>query len=73
MALIFRGLSECAVCGKIIERDDDVAGLPHFATGPDDPHWRFTDAPFHLGCYLNMPEREAIEARLNSPHFANPS
>ncbi|HEX4519554.1 MAG TPA: hypothetical protein VH063_08255 [Gaiellaceae bacterium] len=68
MALILRGKSKCAVCGQTIQADDEATGLPHFADGPADVHWRFSDAPFHLSCYLNLPEQAEIEARVAGLH-----
>ena len=65
MALILRGKSKCAACGAIIKAEDEAIGLPHFASGPDDVHWRFTDAPFHLSCYVNLPERADVEVRVD--------
>jgi hypothetical protein len=65
MALILPGKSTCAACGETIQTGEEATGLPHFATGPEDIHWRFSDAPFHLACYVELPERAAIEARVD--------
>jgi hypothetical protein len=64
VALIILGSTECAACGHVLVDDDEVVGLPHFATGSSDPHRRYTDAGFHLKCWQELPEREAIEARI---------
>lgn len=39
-------------------------GFPSFASGPNDPHWRYSGAVFHRACYARLPEREAIEGRI---------
>ena len=44
MALIIRGSTRCAVCGEVLAEADQIVGLPHFATGQDDPHWHYSDA-----------------------------
>jgi hypothetical protein len=64
MALIIRGSTKCAVCGRVLAEGDDVTGLPHFSTGPSDPHWRYSDAGFHVQCWERLPERDAIESRI---------
>jgi hypothetical protein len=60
---IWLGETKCAACGEVIE-DPGVAGFPRFATGPDDPHWRYSDAGFHRERYAKLPERKAIEDRI---------
>jgi hypothetical protein len=64
VALILPGLTECVVCNEVLNEGDDIVGLPPFATGPADPHWRFTDSGLHRGCWDDLPEREAVQERL---------
>jgi hypothetical protein len=56
MALVVRGVSTCAICGRLA---DD---LPYLATSgvffpPGDPLFPFCDAPLHWDCYEHWPER----------------
>jgi hypothetical protein len=64
MALIFRGKTTCVVCGEVLAEGDEIVGLPHFATAPDDRHWRYSDAGFHRDCLASLPDRPEIERRL---------
>jgi hypothetical protein len=43
MALIIRGSTKCAVCGRVLTEADEVVGLPHFASESSEPHLRYTD------------------------------
>ncbi|MDQ2911345.1 MAG: hypothetical protein M3R39_10100 [Actinomycetota bacterium] len=60
MALVTRGSTPCAICGQILLEGDEVVGLPHFAADASDPHWRYSDAAFHVACWTDLPERQAI-------------
>jgi hypothetical protein len=64
MALIIRGSTKCVVCGKVLTEEDEVAGLPPFATDSSDPLWRYSDAGFHRRCFESLPERSEIERRI---------
>jgi hypothetical protein len=64
MALIIRGSTMCAACGRVLTQTDEVMGLPHFAFEPSDPHWRYTDAGFHKACWEELPDRSDIESRI---------
>ena len=66
MALIIRGSTKCAACGQVLTTEDEIAGLPHFATDASDPLWRYSDAGFHRKCFESLPEREEIRRRVEN-------
>ena len=66
MALIVRGSTKCAACGRVLTDDDEVAGLPHFAADPSDPLWKYSDAGFHRQCFDSLTERAEIERRIDA-------
>jgi hypothetical protein len=65
MALIFRGQTPCAICGKVIEATDEVVATSYFIADQTDPLWRFSDAGFHRLCFLGWEYRQTIVARFN--------
>ena len=64
MALIITGKSLCALCGDVIAKEDELVATSHFL-GPDDPLFRFSDAPFHKRCFLAWEHREEFVSRYN--------
>ena len=58
MALIFRGKSNCVLCGEIIATDHEIIATSHFVSKQDDPFWRYSDAVFHKDCFLEWEKRE---------------
>jgi hypothetical protein len=66
VAIIIRGSSRCAVCDQVIQKSDQVIGLPHFVADESNPHWRYTDSGFHPSCWADLPERKTIEGRINA-------
>jgi hypothetical protein len=65
VALIFRGKSECALCGQVIQQDDEIIATSHFIADENDPLWRYSDAPFHKVCFLKWDKREEFVRRYN--------
>jgi hypothetical protein len=56
MALLFRGLTTCPICGEVIDEHDLVVMFPHFVANENDPLYRFTDGVFHERCFDRDPD-----------------
>ena len=65
MALIFRGKSECPLCGNVIMDGDEIVATSHFIADSNDPLWEFSDAGMHRSCFLTWDQREAFVAKFN--------
>ncbi len=65
MALISFGETPCALCQKVIDKDDDLVATSHFITDPADPLCRFSDAGMHRRCFRAWDQREAFIRRFN--------
>ena len=63
MALIGIGTSKCAICGRVLDDQNDATGLHHFIDDRNDPFWRFSDSAVHISCYENWPLRIEWEAK----------
>ena len=66
MALIIRGKSTCAICGKILADGDELVATTHFIPNEDDPLWRFSDAGMHYACFQEWEHREVFVSKYNS-------
>ena len=66
MALIVEGNSRCALCGRPLDKADEIVATPHFVGDPADPLWRFADAGMHRACFLAWPRRAEFVARFNA-------
>jgi len=64
MAIILRGLTECAICGSILQEDQSVRGFPPFVANAADPLYLFCDAGVHEDCFQDHPRREQVIERL---------
>ena len=60
MALIFRGKSECKICGKILEPGQEILTLPPISN-ISHPLWEYFDSGFHESCYANWHNKEEAE------------
>lgn len=65
MALVIRGKTQCAICGKTIEQEDSIVMCPHFIADQSDPLWRFSDAAFHQFCFINWELKGSFVAKFN--------
>jgi hypothetical protein len=57
VALIFRGKTECSLCGNVIMAGDEIVATSHL--------WRFSDSAMHRGCFLTWDQRAAFVAKYN--------
>ncbi len=60
MALFVAGKSQCGLCGQLIERREDVVGMPPFL-GAGHRLSRYSDAVFHKACFDQSPDRADVE------------
>ena len=61
MALVLPGKTVCPLCGKVIEKGDEVTSFPAFLPSTHELS-RFSDAAFHRDCFEKSPERSAVTA-----------
>ena len=68
MAILLRGLTPCAVCGKVIKDGEEALLFPHIISNESDPLWRFSDSSCHVGCAKQSPEIRRLMA-ITEEHF----
>ena len=59
MALIFLGLTECAICGKVLQKGEEVTSLPPIAD-KQNPLYKYFDAGLHTTCFENWDKKEVV-------------
>lgn len=59
MALIILGLTECALCGKVLQEGSEVTSLPPIADR-QNPLYKYFDAGLHTQCFENWDKREEV-------------
>ena len=59
MALIILGLTECALCGKVLQEGREVTSLPPIADR-QNPLYKYFDAGLHTQCFENWDKREEV-------------
>ena len=50
MALIMSGVSECSLCGNILEEEHEIIGWMAFLT-QEHPLWQYSDSGMHKACF----------------------
>lgn len=60
MAIFVAGKSECALCGRVIERREDAVATAAFLR-QTHPLARYSDATFHRACFEGSPDRAEVE------------
>jgi hypothetical protein len=66
MALFDPGFSTCALCGRVLNEDDDLVATSHFITDETDPLWRYSDALMHRACFLVWESRQDFVDKYNA-------
>ena len=61
MSLLIHSLTECPVCGRVIEEGQDAVSFPAFAFNEADPCILFNDASVHQTCFENHPLRRQVD------------
>jgi hypothetical protein len=62
MAHLIEGVTKCAICDRIIERDAFLS--PPFLP-KEHRLWRYSDAAFHRQCVLDWAEHDLFEGLLD--------
>ena len=60
MALVIPGKTACGLCGRTLERTDDVVGFPAFLPSSHALS-NFSDGAFHRTCLDAAPEHAAVQ------------
>ncbi len=66
MALVILEKSECAICGKVLHKDEPLVMTSPFIEDRSHPLWRFSDAAMHRVCFLGWSERVLFIETFNS-------
>ena len=59
MALIFLGLTECALCGKILQEGNKVTSLSPIGDR-QNPLYKYFDVGLHTQCFENWDKKEEV-------------
>ena len=59
MALIFLGVTECAICGKVLQKGNAVTSLSPIAD-KQNPLYKYFDAGLHKQCFENWDKKEEV-------------
>ena len=65
MAIFISGVTECSICGVVLEEEDDTVGTTHFISDHQDPLWPFSDSSMHKSCFLAWPHRADFVRKYN--------
>ena len=65
MAIIIQGLTNCSICDKTLQPEDDVVSTTHFIV--DDKHhlWRYSDSGMHRSCFLKWQHKDEFKELYN--------
>ncbi len=50
MAILLVGKTNCPICGKVIEKMEEVIGFPHIIVNEKDPLYALSDSSCHVAC-----------------------
>ena len=59
LLLVFLGLTECAICGKVLREGNEVTSLPPIAD-KRHPLYKYFDAGLHTQCFENWDQKEEV-------------
>ena len=63
MAIIFLGITQCALCDKILKEGDELVSFPAISDNTN-PLYRYFDAGFHKSCFENWDRKNEMQAIL---------
>lgn len=55
MAIIFEGSSECVICGKVLDKEEEYTGFAPLTSNTKDNLFLFSDAAMHVNCLYQHP------------------
>ena len=72
MALIFLGLTECVLCGKTLQKGEEVTSLPPIGD-KSHPLYKYFDAGLHKQCLEKWDRKEEVSAviKVENQKFIN--
>ena len=59
MALIFLGVTECALCRSVLQKTDEVTSLSPIGD-KKHPLYKYFDAGLHTQCFENWDKKEEV-------------
>jgi hypothetical protein len=59
MAIIFTGITQCALCGETLKDGDDITGLPP-SSNTEHPLYKYFDCGFHSHCFDNWDRKNEL-------------
>lgn len=66
MAIVIRGLTDCSICGKVLEAGAELVMTPHFIHDELHPLWRYSDSGMHAACFAAWEHAEDFRAAFNA-------
>ncbi|SHM01375.1 hypothetical protein [Chitinophaga sp. CF418] len=60
MAIVFEGLSQCPLCGQILDSSKEFMLTPPLTSNTKDPLFVFGDAGLHISCLNKHPLKESL-------------
>ena len=69
MVVITIGVSTCAICNELLEKNDELVATTHFIADMGDLLWRCSDAAMHKQCFLAWTYRKRFIAKYNNHQF----
>jgi hypothetical protein len=61
MALVFEGVSQCPLCGRLLKKSDAFALFPPMTNNMNDPLFIFSDAGVHTECVNLSQYKEELD------------
>lgn len=60
MALIFKGVTQCAICNKVLQESDAIIGLPA-SSNTSHPLYTYFDCGFHHSCFDKWEHKATVQ------------
>lgn len=60
MAIVFEGLSQCPVCGQVLDSNNEFIMTPPLTSNAKDALFVFSDAGIHVTCLNGHPQKERL-------------
>lgn len=60
MALLIYGKTQCPLCGKVLNKGQEVVGFPAFLKSTHALA-RYSDSTFHLDCFAKCADKDAVK------------
>ncbi|SDG57903.1 hypothetical protein [Chitinophaga filiformis] len=60
MAIVLEGLSQCPLCGQVLDRSNEFIMTPPLTSNTKDALFIFSDAGIHVTCLNGHPQKESL-------------